>query len=202
VIVLSTGNKPPHPRNDTRDQTYPHTHVVRCNPNITYSQNLRRVCSELDPAEIVVSLDADDWLAHPLALERVAEAHGAGAWVTYGSYRFADGRPAPWQRAYGPDEDVRRAPWCASHLKSYRAGLVHRLQPQELILEHGRDQALMFACLEMAGHDRAAFLAEVLYVYNWAESFEFSASPTELAREAKQVAAIRARVPYARVGAL
>lgn len=203
MIVFSTGNTPPHPRclTSVAEQEGSFTHEIRTDPRRSYSTNLLSLADGLDPEEIIVAVDADDWLAHTLALERVAEAHGAGAWVTYGSYRFADGRPAPWQRAYAPGEDPRRAPWQASHLKSFRAGLVQRLTRDTFDLEHGRDQALMLPLLEMAG-PRAVFIPEVLYVYNWASSFEFSASPGELQEEARQVAAVRARAPYTRAESL
>lgn len=181
-----------------------HEHLYLIDPAVSYEANITRTVLTLDPSDIVVCLDADDWLATPTALSQVRRAHDAGAWVTYGSYRFADGRKATWQRAMTRYElaNPRRTEWQASHLKTMRAGLIQRLHKGELVLEHGRDLALMFACIEQAGPDRVARIWDEVYVYNWGNSFEFRASPAERAVEQLHVQEIRARVPYARLEAL
>ncbi len=153
--------------------------------------------TKLPDDAIVVSLDGDDWLL-PGALERVQQAHDEGALVTYGSFRYADGRPGFAAPVQGP---IRRAPWTATHLKTFRAGLFRRIKrehlqtPEGLWLEHARDMAIMFPMVEMAG-PRAVFIPDVLYVYNAANSAEFRLGVPEIAAEREAAARLRALPPY------
>jgi hypothetical protein len=188
-------------------------------PPRAHFQNLVDVISRLLDNEVVVSLDADDWLATPHALCTVARYFEAGALVTYGSFRFADGRPGCPSGAYLPGEDVRAAPWKGTHLKCFAAGLFKRIRhedlkhPSERILcgdercvarhdhgmewlPHARDLALMFPLLEMAGARRRAHVSEVVYVYNLATSTEFTGDAATLAAERECVRYVRGLPPY------
>jgi hypothetical protein len=168
-------------------------------PRLGAMENFYRAVHTLYPDDIVVMVDGDDWLAHPRVLAKVEAMHEAGAWVTYGSYVFADG-VAGHMRAY-PSPDYRGLPWLATHLKTFRASLFQRL-PRESFqidgqwLEHARDLATMFPVMELAGPSRCTFCPEVLYIYNRASSFEFNASATELFAEQKQVRHVRTMRPY------
>jgi hypothetical protein len=167
--------------------------------------NWMSVVDGLPPEAIVVLLDGDDWLAHPKALETVEGLHRAGAWVTYGSFRCADGT-AGFASAYGPDEDVRKSDWRATHLKTVRAGLMQRLRPEDLAWPAGApvpwDQLVMFAAIEMSGWGRSVFCPEILAIYNVASSYEATHGPDGLAEERKWEAVLRERAPYARIEAL
>lgn len=142
-------------------------------PPLSHFENLLEAAAELPDDAIVVSLDGDDWLT-PGALERVQAEYDAGALVTYGSFKYADGRPGFARQLEG---DPRTSPWVTTHLKTFRAGLFRRIDPRHLQdaqgrwLEHARDLALMFPLLELAG-PRAHFVPDVLYVYNSANSTE------------------------------
>lgn len=154
---------------------------------------------------IVALVDGDDYLARPDALEIVAKAHAAGAWVTYGSYRHESGRPG-CAKPYQPHEwdDIRRAAWKASHLKTFRAGLFQKIRPEDLQID-GRwidravDHAVMFPLLEMAGPERTCYIPEVLYVYDYEASFERFASRPELLHERDIALQIRAKPVYPRI---
>ena len=95
------------------------------------------------------------------ALAIVAEHFEAGAWVTYGSFVFADGRPGSPSSAYEPAEDIRAAIWKATHLKCFRAELFRAIDHDDLCLPsgewlpHARDLAIMFPLLELAGPARS-----------------------------------------------
>jgi hypothetical protein len=178
-------------------------HVVLCNPK-PHFQNLTEAIAALPDDRIVACVDADDWLATPEALSIVSRYFGAGAWLTYGSFVFSDGRPGH-ASAYEPGENVRVAPWKATHLKCFRAGMFKRIKPEHLRgpdgawLEHARDLALMFPMLEMAGHGRVAHVSEVLYVYNWANSTEFRGPESVRADERACVRYVRSLPPYERL---
>lgn len=168
-------------------------------------ENLLPIWRSLPPDEVIVWLDGDDWLATDHALARVAEAHAAGALVTYGSFVYADGRPGfAGQCGANP----RAEPWRATHLKSFRAGLVSRVRESDWRWNDGSyldlaiDQAVMLPVLEMAGPERSVFIPETLAVYNEAHGFFASASDAEKAREMEAVMLIRSRRPYERIGDL
>ncbi len=164
-------------------------------------EQLVGVIDGLPDDRIVASLDADDWLGPPNALCTVARYFAAGALVTYGSFRFADGRRGSPSDAYQPGEDVRRAPWKGTHLKCFRAGLFKRIKHEHLKrdgvwLPHARDLALMFPLLEMAGPRRRAHVQEEIYVYNFALSTEFRGDAATRAAELECVRYVRGLPPY------
>lgn len=161
---------------------------------------------QVQPKEtIVVLVEGDDFLCDVHALRTVHDMHARGAWVTYGSFRNLDGSRG-FAAPYAADEDVRRAPWRATHLKTFRAGLFQRIALADLQdprgpdgwLEHARDQAIMLPMLEMAG-ERAEFCTEALYVYTGSHAVRTDADRED---EARAVRLVRSRGPYARVEAL
>jgi hypothetical protein len=175
------------------------------NPRLCQPENVYNVVSNLAKDVICVALDGDDYLAHDHVLERVQKMHDDGAWVTYGSFEYADGRPG-FARKYATT-NYRQEEWAATHLKSWRAALYHRIQLADLKdtggawMDRAQDLALMFPLLEMAG-SRVTFCSEVLYVYNLANSMEFNAPSADRERERKNAALIRLRPVYERVESL
>jgi len=165
-------------------------------------ENLVEVVSKLPDDRIVACLDGDDWLGPPNALCTVARYFAAGALVTYGSFRFADGRRGVPSGAYQPGENIRATPWKGTHLKCFRAGLFKRIDPAHLKLPsgewipHARDLALMFPLLEMAGPGRVAHVAEEVYVYNYALSTEFTGDEAVREAERECVRYVRGLAPY------
>jgi hypothetical protein len=163
--------------------------------------NLVEVISGLPDDRIVASLDGDDWLGPPSALSAVARYFAAGALVSYGSFRFADGRRGCPSEPYETGENVRKAPWKATHLKCFRAWMFKRikhehLQRDGLWLRHARDLALMFPLLEMAGHARTAHVREEVYVYNFANSTEMRGNAATRAAELEDVRYVRGLPQY------
>jgi hypothetical protein len=147
----------------------------------------------------VVWLDGDDWLVRPDALAVIQAMHDGGAWVTWGSFEFSDGRPG-----FAADLDwsqpVRAQSWVATHLKSFRAGLFRRIaQVAPHPPQTPWDMLVMFACIEMAGRDRCKFCPEVLCAYNFANSNEWRNGPGE---ERRLAGLLRAEPAYDRVAAL
>jgi len=168
-----------------------------------YFPTMASLIAKLPAAALVVNLDGDDWLGPTDALEIVARTHAAGALVTYGSFIYADGRPG-FAAPYAAGEDVRATPWRATHLKTFRAGLFQSIDQRDFQdadgrwLAGARDQAFMLPLLEMAGHDRAVYIPDVLCVYNAATSGEFQ-DPARTVVERAAAAVVRGKTPYARV---
>src|SRR5258708_24786968 len=127
IVVISTGLNPPNKQrcidSIQSQKRVLFRHVIidaaEQSPPKKAMQNLVEAIAPLTPDTIVACVDLDDWLTHDHVLERVQEMHDAGAWVTYGSYVHADGRPGH-ARAYDRT-DYRAAPWLATHLKTFRA---------------------------------------------------------------------------------
>lgn len=147
--------------------------------------------------DVIVWLDGDDWLAVDGALAMVNWAHEQGAHVTYGQFVWPDGHVGFAQKV-GPDP--RTEPWHATHLKTFRAGLVNRILEEDLRRSSGewflpRDQPVMLPLLEMAPAN-ATFIPRVLYAYNYAHSHEANEDQGQVHADVYE---IRARPRYKRV---
>ena len=138
-------------------------------------------------------------------------------WVTYGTFVTTDGK-----RGFGAkydSNDYRKEPWRASHLKSFRAGLLQAMRLEDLHIppqlacagaapgalaglhwiDRAVDLAIMFAVMEMAGPDRVRFIPDILAVYNFTASFEANADDEEKSREKAIDRFVRAQKPYKRL---
>jgi hypothetical protein len=215
IVVISTGFNPPGGGERLADSLkaqvgveFDHRLIDAATqaPPKPCPENLLALASGVAPEDVIVWIDLDDELCDPQAIARVKQAHEKGAWVTYGSFRYGDGRAgiaAPYRR----HESVRTSPWRLTHLKSFRAGLLSRIKLEHLQrdgvwIDRAVDMALMMPMAEMAGHDRCTFMPQVMLTYAFQHSFEWNASPSELAREKELDAWVRALPPYERIEAL
>lgn len=149
--------------------------------------NMWETIVQFNKNDVVVCLDGDDWFKHNYVLDRInKEYEDPNVWLTYGQFEFSDGRPG-FAEPY-PNTNYRKEAWRATHLKTFRAGLFQKIKTQDLIYDgkwydNAQDLAMMFPMLEMAGPKHILFIDEVLYVYNYANSFEIGASITAQNRE-------------------
>lgn len=177
-----------------------HTVIVR--PERTKLENLVEAVRELAPEDVVALVDGDDRLAHPKALLRIAKEHERGAWLTYGSSVDEAGKrhDAPYSTiAY------RRSAFRASHLKTFRAGLLQRIRDEDLHYPSGRwidladDVVLMIPMLEIAGPSRIRYVHEVLYLYSRDTCWWKSVDANEQRRFYKVIESLRDKAVYERV---
>jgi hypothetical protein len=175
-------------------------HIVEELPSVETFDVLLPFWRSLPAERPVVWLDGDDWLAVPRALSVVDAAHESGAWVTWGSFITETGAMG----CAGPvGDDVRHEPWRASHLKTFRAGLVQRIRPADFLDSQGRthrlakDWAVMFAAIEMTPEARRLYIERVLLVYNFGHSWEWQRSADQKRVEELEAARIRRFEPYA-----
>lgn len=96
-------------------------------------ENLVPLWRSLPPEEVVVWLDGDDWLARDDALEIVARAHEAGAWMTYGQFRWLSTGAEGFAAQHDHAAPRLVSPWRATILRTFRAGLVHKIRPEDLM---------------------------------------------------------------------
>ncbi len=151
--------------------------VVHNKTNVGAMANFYKWIHTIDPEHIVVHLDGDDRLAHPMVLERLAYVYAdKNVWMTYGSYRP---EPDDYVRVCKPFPDwvikknaFREYDWTASHLKTYYAKLFHNVKRRQFIHD-GRfvpmacDLAIMFPILEQSSKGHIRYIPEELYIYNY-----------------------------------
>ncbi len=219
VVVVSTAfnPNPEHRRNcelSVLSQTVcaQHVYIDAAKEGGAATENLYNVVTNLDPFAIVVWLDGDDWFAHDHAIERVVKEYHRGAWLTWGQFRYASGAPG-WSKEALVGVPPRQQTWFASHLKTFRAGLFHKIFQADLQKSTGRkiadpvlghhperswvtlavDQVVMFPMLEMAA-ERGHFIPEILHVYSGENS-----TPEQVAAGVNESKRIRSMNPYKRL---
>ena len=139
--------------------------------------NWYQVVNSLPPEAIVVCLDGDDFFATPQVLSLVNKIYNKyDVLMTYGSYQeYPFKKKRPYYSGQIPTDIInknkfRDYKWVASHLRTFKAGLMQRIKKEDL-LHNGAffpmvpDLVLTFPMLEMAGI-RSMFVPDVLYIYN------------------------------------
>lgn len=131
------------------------------------------------PDDIVILLDGDDWLANKNVLSFINDFYNENdCWIMYGQAQWTDGRRG-FANSYTEIEfnNLRKAAFKVSHIRTFRAGLYQKIQEQDsdfncLKDEYGKfykmtyDVAIMLPIMEMAGFKRTFFNNKILYVYN------------------------------------
>lgn len=133
-----------------------------------------------NPDDIVVLLDGDDWLYGKSALSTINDLYNTNPdkWFIYGSSTWTDGRKC-CSSPYPESEfkNLREAPFRVSHIRTFRAGLYHKIKEQDETFSCMRDDegkwytmaydvALCYPMLEMAGFSHIMHNSKRLYVYN------------------------------------
>lgn len=165
-------------------------------------ENLLRMWRSLKPHDVVVWLDGDDELT-PGAIEHVRRMHHwPGVWLTYGSFVRSDGLlDYLWAHQFGRRyvSPPRFATWRATHLRTFRAGLVQALDESHFrslttgaFYEFSTDVVVMVPLLELAG-ERYTVSTDVLCRYN----FDGAAHARRKREELDVVSELRAREPLA-----
>lgn len=131
------------------------------------------------PDEIIIILDGDDWLYDNNVLSTLNKVYSdPNVWLTYGQLLFYIGdyrdpvagivKEIPIN--YIKNNTTRENPWPVTHLRSFYAGLFHKIKKEDLLF-HGNffqtscDVAMMVPLVELAG-EHTKFISKVLYVYN------------------------------------
>ena len=216
MIVLSTGFNAPTKQvcldsvqaQTVRPREHRYIEASWQDPPKTVLENVWVACQDLPKDEVIAWVDGDDFLASRTALATIANTYDEHPeiWVTYGSYITTDGLPGVCS-VYGATENVRSTPWRASHLKTFRAGLLQKVDPKDLQkdgewVRYAADQGVMFPIIEMAGWDRTTFVPDILVIYNYSSSYEANTSSEGITAEREASRHFRSLKPYARLEAL
>jgi glycosyltransferase involved in cell wall biosynthesis len=136
----------------------------------------------IDPEDIIVEVDADDWLLHPFVFDYLNQAYqDPNIWMSYGHYiEYPSGQVGGhFHMHLRDDNNIREYPFAYSHLKTYKAWLFDKLTEEDLTNpETGEywkaacDLAMSMPMVEMSGKDRIIRFDQPLYVYNVADDLE------------------------------
>jgi len=125
--------------------------------------------------DIIVELDGDDWLYHDHVLWSVINAYQANPNLLIANGRFVYSNGTPGFSSDVNISSVRTAPFCFSHLRTWKASLWRQLDKRYFIdpnsntgsyFKTAADMAYSLPMLEIAGQNRYAHIPEVLLVYN------------------------------------
>ena len=134
----------------------------------------------LNPEDIILEVDADDWLLHAFVFEYLNQVYqDPNIWMSYGQYvQYPDGDlGGHYNLSLNKEVDkqnlYRNAIFPYSHLKTYKAWLLDKV-PREYVINPETnkyfsmtaDFALCMPMVEMAGKDRIFKVPEPIYVYN------------------------------------
>lgn len=127
------------------------------------------------PHEIVAILDGDDWFAHAQVLQKLNTVYSdPDVWASYGQLRYYPCGFSGWEREIPAEiiqkNEIRHQDWKMTHLKTFYAGLFHKIDIQDLFYDHqffstAGDLAYAWPVMEMAGV-HSHFISDVLYIYN------------------------------------
>ena len=143
-----------------------------------YAQD-KLIKERCDPDDIVLLIDGDDWLTGDDVFAYINDFYRQyQCWVMYGQYTCSDGKPGMAKPYSDPESFARmRGAGYLGHLRSFRAGVYHKVAEQDpdySCLRHSTgefiraatDMAIMYPILELAGFDRVRYNDRPIYVYN------------------------------------
>lgn len=133
--------------------------------------NIYRAVHSCPDSAIILTVDGDDQLVGNQVLQILAQAYRAGSWLTYGQYLNYPARTLGSCRTFNPAMSLRMQPFCASHLRTFYAGLFKQIKLADLLDKQDQfypmawDLAFMLPMLEMC-HTKYQFISRILYSYN------------------------------------
>lgn len=144
--------------------------------NFFYIYSKAKALGLIQPEDIIVEVDADDWLLHPFVFDYLNQAYqDPNVWMTYGHYiEYPSGKVGNhFYMHLSDDGTTRQNPFAYSHLKTYKSWLLDKVPQEDLIdPETGKywkmtaDFAMCMPMVEMAGRERIIRFDQPMYVYN------------------------------------
>lgn len=138
-------------------------------------ENIYNAVHSCNQKEIIILLDGDDHLIDPYALAYLNSIYqDPQVWMTYGQFiwwpQMIPGSAQLIDEEIIADNSFREYAWTATHLRTFYAGLFHKIQKEDLLFEGtffpmAWDLALMFPMLEMAG-SHSKYISHFMYGYN------------------------------------
>lgn len=133
--------------------------------------------------DIICLVDGDDKLSHPYVFNILNQIYSLeNPEITYGSFRYINQFFTFGSKYTRKEFDrIRKAPWKASHLKTFKYSLFEKYRQLDPNLSHFKDfkgfffkmpydMAIMFPLLEVAGYNNSRFIDLPLYLYRLHEN--------------------------------
>lgn len=154
---------------------------VKLNDTRKYATaNLLEAARLLQPADddVLVTIDADDWLASRNSLSIVKRYYDAqpDLLVTHGSWTSVPDPNCYKNNAPYTEEDfknnIRKVSWRGSHLRTFKYKVWKCIKDEDLRGPDGKyaetawDLFIIWPMLELSGYKRVKFIPEIIYVYN------------------------------------
>jgi len=168
--------------------------------------NLYKAIHSCQNDSIIVTLDGDDWLAHPYVLKIINSVYqDPSIWMTYGSYRSLPECKTGFCKVFGDNvikhNLFRKTSLPISHLRTFYAGLFKLIKFGDLLYEGefyqmAWDKTIMAPIIEMAGPHHK-FIEDILYHYNNANPINDHRVNEQLQRDLCKH--VLSKPPYSRV---
>lgn len=138
--------------------------------------NLYRAIHSCQDAEIIVTLDGDDWFKHEQVLSELNEVYSSReVWFTHGCLMEYPWGNVTWSEPLLPEvvaHNAYREVKCPSHLRTFYTWIFKKIPLEDFLYEGNFypmawDMAIMFPIAEMSA-ERHAYISKVNYVYNMA----------------------------------
>jgi glycosyltransferase involved in cell wall biosynthesis len=162
--------------------------------------------ASLAPDNIILNLDADDWLNLDHALSIVIDTYARyGCWLTYGSWvsNVPDLKPGMWRAYPAGTENFREVPWLGTHLRTWKKWLWDLVNDRDLRDEDGRyfraacDLAVTMPLLDMCGTRRARHIPDPVYCLN--RRYSWRTDDQRYQEQTRNESVIRAKCPYSKL---
>lgn len=133
-----------------------------------------------DKDDVVAIVDGDDALLNKTAISHINSIYEErDCWICYGQFMLSTGGVG-FASAYSEKEyeNVRKAPFRLSHLRTFKAGLYHKIQKQDETFECMKDVsgdfyrisydvAIGFPLFELCPFEKVVFNSKPVYLYNF-----------------------------------
>ncbi|MCD2424430.1 glycosyltransferase [Niabella pedocola] len=164
---------------DLIEQNFEGVYLIRRQTRLGAMENVYRALTELPIGDddIILLVDGDDFLIGEYVFKIVNEIYNSRILLTYGQYinNFGlIGIDSP----YSTEEfnNLRKAPWKATHLKTFKYKLFKALLAQDPNAKSFKwdndrfytttsDQAIMIPLMEIAGFENTSMISNIVYCY-------------------------------------
>lgn len=154
---------------------------IKNEENVSALPNIHKIITEYcEPDSICVTVDGDDALLNTKVLEHINSSFNEhDCWIMYGQFMFSTGGVG-FASAYTEKEfeNIRKAPFRVSHLRSWRAGLYQAIKNQDndyscmkkrdgSFYNMAYDVAIFAPLLDMCPYEKVKFNSKPNYLYNF-----------------------------------